>query len=247
MTGNLPDEEGNEHPWIPVPFTDVVILYCFGVAFAVVAVGLVMIVSRQANQNEAEALRVAANEDEVELDKSNLSRGDDDESSETLEIDNGRKFRTLLNTSAMCFAWCFLWATRWFAVRNPHIFVGMMGRVMMALLLSGFVGFLVFGLDGVDDRHRGSEDSKGGAQAIEILIRSLGVLVGFSWEHCFDGAVAAVSSKSSHPVAMKLVLGAVVVLFIVPAWRRYVLVKAIVLEEMREKRQPDIKPSTNGS
>merc|ERR1712176_1023910 len=108
---------------------------------------------------------------------------------------------------------------------------------MMALELSGIACFSVIFLDKIDDFHAGSEDSKAGARAIQEIITALGILVGFSWEHCFEGSVGAVASLTDHPRITKLVLGCLVTILVVPAWRRYVLVKAMMLEDLKMQRE----------
>merc|ERR1711957_902014 len=113
----------------------------------------------------------------------------------------------------------------------------LLGRVMMALELSGVACFVVIFLDKIDDFHAGSEDSQAGARAIQQIITALGILVGFSWEHCFEGSVGAVAGLTDHPRITKLVLGCLVTILVVPAWRKYVLVKAMMLEELKMQRE----------
>merc|ERR1711920_489836 len=113
----------------------------------------------------------------------------------------------------------------------------LLGRVMMALELSAVACFVVLFLDKIDDYHAGSEDSRAGARAIQQIINALGILVGFSWEHCFEGSVAAVAGLTKHPRITKLVLGCLVTILVVPAWRKYVLVKAMMLEDLKMQRE----------
>merc|ERR1719221_889005 len=104
----------------------------------------------------------------------------------------------------MSFAWCLLWGTRWLfyyldlpILRKQAI----MERVMIALILSAVGAVAVWLLDIVDDAHSGVEDSRSGAQAIQMLVNALGILIGFSWEHCFEGSVGAMASQFSNKVA----------------------------------------------
>merc|ERR1712203_896459 len=99
--------------------------------------------------------------------------------------ETGRAGNTILSTFAMSFAWCMLWATHWACERVPIFQMpSLLGRVMMALELSAGACFVVLFLDKIDDMHAGSEDSRAGARAIQEIITALGILVGFSWEHC---------------------------------------------------------------
>merc|ERR1712113_102297 len=90
----------------------------------------------------------------------------------------------------------------------------------------------------------GIEDNGiGGARTsrvIKIIITALSILVGFTWEHCFHGGVEAVASVFENPSysqMMQLFLTAFVALVIIPAWRRYILVKVIYCRELREARK----------
>jgi len=59
--------------------------------------------------------------------------------------------------------------------------------------------------------------------AIKSIINSLGILVGFSWEQSFDGAVEVLSSEFEHPVKAHFAFASAVTIVIVPAWRTYIL------------------------
>merc|ERR1719221_1361112 len=111
----------------------------------------------------------------------------------------------------MCFAWCLLFATKWACVEMRLLSHEMRGRVVMAFALTTVAALVVFCLDKIDDTMKEANakpvsnggGADGGAQAlakeiIRIIVTSLGILVGFSWEHCFDGAVEHVSAVSEH-------------------------------------------------
>jgi len=143
-----------------------------------------------------------------------------------------------LNGNAMAFAWCMLWGTRW--IGSTLSFFpehAVIGRVIIALVLSALAGLAVFGLDTVDDMHRGAEDSRAGAKAIQILVSALGILVGFAWEHCFDGGIAAVAGQSSHALTIKFVVGLGIAVVVTPMWRRHILTKEMALEKLKEDRE----------
>jgi hypothetical protein len=81
-------------------------------------------------------------------------------------------------------------------------------------------------------------------EMIRIIVTSLGILVGFSWEHCFDGGVESVSEKapSQLHVHFQLVLGILVCILVLPAWRKYILQKVMLMEEMREEEEKEEIP-----
>eukprot|EP00405_Crypthecodinium_cohnii_P039532 CAMPEP_0206536476 /NCGR_PEP_ID=MMETSP0325_2-20121206/6768_1 /ASSEMBLY_ACC=CAM_ASM_000347 /TAXON_ID=2866 /ORGANISM="Crypthecodinium cohnii, Strain Seligo" /LENGTH=740 /DNA_ID=CAMNT_0054033687 /DNA_START=122 /DNA_END=2341 /DNA_ORIENTATION=+ len=58
---------------------------------------------------------------------------------------------------------------------------------------------------------------------LEQMIAAIGILVGFSWEQCFDQAVENLADVMPWKHLSKLVLGIVCILVIVPAWKWYVL------------------------
>merc|ERR1712217_994301 len=117
----------------------------------------------------------------------------------------------------------------------------------MVLELSAVALFFVIFLDKVDDSHKGTEDSRAGASAIQQIITALGILVGFSWEHCFEGSVAAVAGLTSHPRITKLALAISVTMLVVPAWRKYILVKAMMLEDLKMQRESNRAKGKNAS
>jgi len=138
----------------------------------------------------------------------------------------------------MSFAWGVMWATRWWCLTKPVFELpSVMGRVAMALLLSAVACVAVFALDFVDDMHNGSEDSKAGAQAIQMMVNSLGILVGFSWEHTFDGGVNAVAVSTSYPKTVKFFMGVGIAFLMVPMWRRHILTKEVSLQKRKEETE----------
>jgi len=58
---------------------------------------------------------------------------------------------------------------------------------------------------------------------LKVVIRALGILVGFAWEQCFDQAVDDLSDVCPNKHLARLVLAAACILIIVPAWKWYVL------------------------
>jgi len=144
----------------------------------------------------------------------------------------------VLNGCAMCFAWCMIWGTRWVFVKHPIFPIHtMMGHVILCLALSALSCLAVFGLDKVDDMHKGSEDSRTGAQAIQVIVNAIAILVGFSWEQTFDHGVVAVASQTDHPETVKIVMGLCITAVIMPMWRRQILMKSMQLQKLKEERE----------
>jgi len=159
-----------------------------------------------------------------------------------------RLVEVVQNTCAMSFAWCFLWSTRWLAMRWSLLRqlidtpASMEGRILLALVLSSGALAVIFVLDTVEDflhesaGHMSLQEVRRVSRIIQIIINALSILVGFTWEHSFDGGVEAVASTTDHPVTMKMCMTAVVAVVIIPAWRRFILVKVLNLADLRKER-----------
>lgn len=215
LTGVLPNEEGLEEPEIEPENQSIASLLGIGVLFAIVACVLVALKSKQGRRHQHE-----------------------EEEEEEEESAGGRSLLIALNAASMTFAWAVLWATRWVCVKVSFWDIhSIMGRVVMALALSAVSFIVLFGLDVVDDWQRGNEDFRAGAQAIQILVDSLGILIGFSWEHCFNRGVAAVASLSNHPKILQFIMGVLIGLLMTPMWSRHILSQEITLQKLKEDRE----------
>merc|ERR1711972_519414 len=73
--------------------------------------------------------------------------------------------------------------------------------------------------------------------ALRTMINALGVLVGFSWEHCFDFGVTSIASRTSNGPIAKLAMAIVTMVFIVPAWRTHILFKVMILQKIEDGRK----------
>jgi len=139
---------------------------------------------------------------------------------------------------SMTFAWCVLFASRWLyeSVKtfeeNECGIETVLGRILLALMLSIFCMAVIFLLDVIDDLMKG--DSSSGAEIIDQIVDAKSVLAGFSWEHAFDGGVEAVAAKTSSPLIAASLLAGFVFVVIVPAWKRHILRKAMVLQDYKE-------------
>merc|ERR1711948_92986 len=99
---------------------------------------------------------------------------------------------------------------------------------------------VVFGLDKIDDTLREKGSALVATIALGIIINALAILIGFSWEACFHIGVAAVSSNVPRERIWKFILGTVVFIFLVPAWRRHILPKEMALETMQRNRRKEL-------
>ncbi|CAE8677066.1 unnamed protein product, partial [Polarella glacialis] len=205
ISGVFPNIEGLEaEPEMPKTNSVIMELYTVGASCTVIAIAVALNLGHEAEE-----------EGEAALEGSVLHRIGE------------------ISTSgfAMLFAWCTLFSTRWICVKYPiFLMPSIMGRVLLALVLSIFAGLMVFLLDVIDDAARERAGAEAGTKAIRTIIQALAILVGFSWEHCFDGGVAAVASTTANKAVTKFCLGTFVFLFLVPAWRRHILTKVMALE-----------------
>merc|ERR1712217_819527 len=80
-------------------------------------------------------------------------------------------------------------------------------------------------------------DSKASSDALRTMITALGVLVGFSWEHCFDFGGTAIASETQNGPLAKLAIAIITMVFIVPAWRNHILFKAMLLQKIVDGRR----------
>jgi len=223
--GVLPNAEGLEEPEKPHTWLAMILLLSIAIVFAGVAVAM--------------SMNLKIEEEEEEEDDENLKEPPSEPFRE-------RALQVATNGAAMVFAWCLLFGTRWLFVKLPYIDMEtMMGRICLALVLSVFSGAVVFVLDEIDDHFRGmGGKAQEAGFAIRTIIQALAILVGFSWEHCFDGGVAAVAFLSPHRKLTKFLLGVAVCFYLVPAWRRHILTKVLALEDMKKQRSHISKKAT---
>lgn len=207
LTGVLSNVEGLESETLHPPTGIVVALYLIGVGSAIVAIALM-----------------------------------------TVGIES-RVLEVTQNIFGMAFAWCFMWATRWVAMdltvfkqqhMEPHT---MVGKLVITMFLSCAALIIIFFLDVLEDSQMDLWDDFYDGEAltkamrhmsrmIQIIITALSILVGFSWEHVFDGGVEAVVDKTENPLTIKCILTFMVTIVIVPAWRMYILTKVEYLKSM---------------
>jgi hypothetical protein len=129
---------------------------------------------------------------------------------------------TCRSMSAMVLAWCFFFAGKWELKRvatsmDPN---SMTSAVLLALLLSAASFATIFAFDWLEDLESTGREFD---RALVSIISALGILVGFSWEQSFEGALMRLASLTEHPSFSEFALAFVVALIVVPAWRKYIL------------------------
>merc|ERR1719217_898369 len=107
-----------------------------------------------------------------------------------------------------------------------------MGRVVLALLVTTTCVTVIFALDYIDDTYK----KRGGDASVLItqIVSTFAILGGLSWEYSFDGCVEAPSFTTEYRMTFTSVLSALTFAIIVPAWRNYILPKAMQLEGLHE-------------
>lgn len=139
-------------------------------------------------------------------------------------------------------SWCFFYAVRWAIVSSSFTSEPALLPVCIALFLSAVSFLFIWILDKIEDNQLFGAESEEG---IDLIIQGLGVLVGFSWEQCFDVAVTVVASSCKHtlqPPTTKLLLSVLLVLIVFPAWRIYILkTEQELIEETTERGLKDKK------
>merc|ERR1712176_962318 len=93
----------------------------------------------------------------------------------------------------MGFAWCGFFAAKWILASISYLQDAedhMLLEVLLALFISLSSMSLILVLDKVADADWTDEKAD---EAIRQIIGAIGILVGFSWEQCFDTAVLSLS------------------------------------------------------
>jgi hypothetical protein len=156
----------------------------------------------------------------------------------------GRFWQILIGSSGMSFAWCWLFGSRQMCRLLPILdkyglgMASISGRVVLAIVVSLILMALIFGLDTARDMAtRGALPGKNpGREIVAALVFAKSILVGFSWEHSFEGGVEAIASITSSPLYTQSVLAVFMFLIVVPSWRRHILRKSLILEDYRLKQ-----------
>lgn len=142
-----------------------------------------------------------------------------------LKPKRGRVTRSATIASDFIFSWCLLFGVETRLAASNLFKEEESGMVLLAIIISvlSFVGIWL--LDQIaDTKMLGDTVSK----HIRSKIVALGILIGFSWEKCFDIAVSNVATvvedELKYPAAVtKMFLALLLAGIVVPAWRWFIL------------------------
>merc|ERR1712228_658999 len=92
-------------------------------------------------------------------------------------------------------------------------------------------------------------EGKSASEAAEKMITGLGILIGFSWEQCFDTAVTVIAEGKAEqyldPSITKIIMSAMLVLIVFPAWRWFILPTEQELIGANTEAKVKLKAATN--
>eukprot|EP00929_Paragymnodinium_shiwhaense_P080422 TRINITY_DN41942_c0_g1_i1.p1 TRINITY_DN41942_c0_g1~~TRINITY_DN41942_c0_g1_i1.p1 ORF type:complete len:650 (+),score=191.55 TRINITY_DN41942_c0_g1_i1:69-1952(+) len=143
----------------------------------------------------------------------------------------GRLSEQMQIITSMTFAWCTYFAVKWILDAHMRQVEGMLKEVYQSLIVTILTMGLIWLLDWLADQSCTGDDID---KTLRILIESLGILVGFSWEKCFDTAVSSLSSASPNPAYVKLLLAIGLAAIVVPARNWYILPDLLLMKEAVE-------------
>jgi len=135
---------------------------------------------------------------------------------------------TILAVISMGFAWSVFVSGEWFIASLPLIRTtedDMLLQVSLAMFFSMTCFTCIRGLDMIADWHLGMEVD----HTIVQIISAVGILIGFSWEQCFDVALDSLSRVFPSRQIAKMGLAVFCAGILVPAWRWWIL--PMVLKE----------------
>mmetsp|Transcript_50131 Transcript_50131/g.144440 ORF Transcript_50131/g.144440 Transcript_50131/m.144440 type:complete len:625 (-) Transcript_50131:114-1988(-) len=145
-----------------------------------------------------------------------------------------------VHACAMASAWCTFFGSRWVWIMLKPFGMNVLSvnaRILLALAVSFGSFAVVYGLDKIDDNFRSTTGGKAIGRTIASVVGAVSVLVGFSWEHSFDGAVQSVVLLSaSHRRSAEFILGIAVFLVILRPWRKFILKRAMQLDDLKKAR-----------
>jgi len=152
----------------------------------------------------------------------------------------GRAANLTVGTFADSFAWCTLFATRWAlehipALTENHVSPSsIQGRVLMSTVLSFGALAVIIVLDKIEDWNPSDDDVH---KVVKNAVTGLSILIGFTWEHSFDGAVEAIASVTEEPLVIQITGVIVISIVVIPAWRKFILAKLIELQKEQQARK----------
>jgi len=158
-----------------------------------------------------------------------------------------RGVAALHTIASMCFAWSLLLAIRGEVsqLAISSLGHGVMASVIIALIVSAISFLLIFVLDKIADLDATGDEID---TAIFTVILSFGIMVGFSWEVCFDTGIETISEEVFPEGAWrewsKLTMAVVLAAIALPAWRLYILPVVHVVHDHHSTGHHSPSPST---
>uniref|UniRef100_A0A7S4PXR8 Uncharacterized protein n=2 Tax=Alexandrium monilatum TaxID=311494 RepID=A0A7S4PXR8_9DINO len=127
---------------------------------------------------------------------------------------------------AMSMSWCWLMWSRWHLWMTLHM-EELLAKVVLACGTSLFCMIMVFILDSLADR------SVVNPKALRAVIQAFGLLIGLSWESCFDAVM-----EDLHPKHFRTLIAVGLALYVLPGWRLYILPKALAVWPLEMHNNP---------
>lgn len=151
------------------------------------------------------------------------------------------------NIMGMIFAWSTLWSVSMF-VRETETFTKILHtrlypnerHLVAALFLSMCSLAVIRVLDIIQDMGASSP------RILQSMINVFSVLIGLSWEICFEGGLTELAEETSNPNRMKLMFTMGAVAIVVPAWRMYVVKRVVDLKNKAKERMDAKRKIANG-
>jgi hypothetical protein len=210
ITGCLPNQEGKEEECKVEEYlyhhtsSQKMMLFCSGLAFAAL---IFLMRSKWPESLEEEAIH--------ELPKSKRHN---------MKL-LSRLCEGLYVTVSMCFAWCFFYSGQMVLAGYAPKGEEELLAVMNAMVLSVTCMFLIIPLDWLADQSWTDDKTD---NAIRSIMNSMGLLIGFGWEQCFDASVDVLATKAgNHGIinvhTTKLALTLFCAGLLIPAWKWYMI------------------------
>lgn len=135
---------------------------------------------------------------------------------------------------AMAFAWCLLYAvqyeeTKLLPKEAPWTITE---RMILAFGLSVAAFMFIYILEKLEANGGHGRGSTIGEVYYKVIM-AMSLLVGFSWEQCFDRAVEVVGLVTPHPEIVKVVLAIVIFIIVVVPFRRNIISELLKLEVVK--------------
>ncbi|CAE7223336.1 unnamed protein product [Symbiodinium natans] len=147
----------------------------------------------------------------------------------------------VLCTLSMAFGWCIIRATRWANtdLSKNHV-IGFLPGSMILHVITAFVtsllGYIVvLFLDKLEDVCLSRFGSLG--RSFKSAVTATGLIIGIDWELCFEKAIEIVAHGQREKEVVEMLMVVLVLLLLVPAWRRFIITKQLHFETFKSERR----------